>query len=501
MAAVMGSQVPRFNIAPSPVGFTAFDADDAVEYAAFYGLQADEWQETTCASWMRRRKGRWCASTWGITVSRQNGKNGSLEIVELYGTAELGLKFLHTAHEVKTARKAFSRLKYFFGEKANDPTARFPELNALVREVRNTNGQEAIILHNGGSVEFIARSKGSGRGFTVDVLVLDEAQDLQDSELEALLPTISAAPSGDPVTIFMGTPPADLSDKGEPFVRARDGAIDGSDKRIAWVEFSASGNIETMKPEELTRFLNDRQNWAQANPALGGRINIETIMTERSRFSDASFARERLNMWPEFGAKSSPIPAGPWGRLAITEVPEDWPLAALGLDMNPERTKVTIGVAARSPGGVHLEVAEDAPFTEDGTDALVKWIFERAKRRIPIVIDAYSPIRSIESALKQKGCKVFILNAHELSQACGGLYDAVMKDKSVTHFGQDVLDASLAGTVKQKFGDGGAWKWNRKGFDIDLTPIMSVTAAHFGAVKFAKKPRADGAEKRKTVIL
>lgn len=516
MATLMGSQSPRFNIAPAPSGFTSFDADDAVEYAAFYGLTADEWQETTCESWMRKRKGRWCASTWAITVSRQNGKNGSLEIVELYGTAELGLKFLHTAHEVKTARKAFSRLKSFYGERANDPGARFPELNKLVREVRNTNGQEAIILHTkecqeasnpscscagGGSVEFIARSKGSGRGFTVDFLVLDEAQDLQDSELEALLPTISAAPSGDPVTIFMGTPPSDLGDKGEPFVRARDGALDGSDKRIAWVEFSADGNVEMMKPDELTRFLDDRRNWAQANPALGGRINIDTIITERSRFSDASFARERLNMWPDVGSRSSPIPAGPWGLRSIKDVPEDWPTVAFGLDMNPERTKVTIGVAASSPDGIHLEVAVDDDFAEQGTDALVKWIFERAKRRIPVVIDAFSPIRSIEPALKQKGCKVYILNANELSQACGGLYDAVIKDKSVTHFAQPELDASLAGSVKQKFGDGGAWKWNRKGLDIDLGPIMSVTAAHFGAVKFAKKPRADGAAKRKTVIL
>jgi hypothetical protein len=96
---------------------------------------------------------------------------------------------------------------------------------------------------------------------------------------------------------------------------------------------------------------------------------------------------------------------------------------------------------------------------------------------------------------------VRILNAHELSQACGGLYDAVMKDKSVTHFAQPELDNSLAGTVKQKFGDGGAWKWNRKTFDIDLTQIMAVTAAHFGAVKFAKKPRAESAAKRKVVIL
>lgn len=500
-AALRGSQVPRFDIAPAPRGFSSIDAVDAVEFAAGYGLVADEWQELTCGSWMRKLEGRWCASTWAITVSRQNGKNGSLEIVELYGTVALGLKFLHTAHEVKTARKAFSRLKYFFGEKANDPTAKFPELNALVREIRNTNGQEAIILHNGGSVEFIARSKGSGRGFTVDVLVLDEAQDLQDSELEALLPTISAAPSGDPVTIFMGTPPAEIGDKGEPFVRARDGAIDGSDKRIAWVEFSANGNIDTMTPDELIRFVDDRRNWAQANPALGGRINIDTIITERSRFSPASFARERLNMWPEGGAASSPIPAKPWNALALDSVPDDWPLVALGLDMNPERTKVTIGVAAKSLNGIHLEVAEDAPFTDEGTDALVAWVFARAGRRIPVVLDAYSPIRSIEAALKAKKVRVFILGPNELSQACGGLYDAVMKDKSVTHFGQESLDASLAGAVKQKFGDGGAWKWNRRGFDIDLTQIMSVTCALFGAMKFAKKPRPVGAEKRKTVIL
>jgi hypothetical protein len=159
----MGSQVPRRLIAPSPEGgYYADHAEDAVEYAAFYRLKADPWQATTCEAWLRQDTvtGKWLASTWVITVSRQNGKNGALEIVELYGMAELGLKFLHTAHEVKTARKAFRRLKFFFGEQKNDPNANFPELNAMVSEVRNTNGQEAIELRNGGSVEFIARSKG-----------------------------------------------------------------------------------------------------------------------------------------------------------------------------------------------------------------------------------------------------------------------------------------------------------------------------------------------------
>ena len=500
-AVLLGSQVPRYNIVPSPRGFSTADASDAVDFAAGYGLLADEWQETTCQSWLRRTKqGKWCSSTWGITVSRQNGKNGSLEIVELYGMVALGLKFLHTAHEVKTARKAFTRLKYFFGEKANDPTARFPELNALVREVRNTNGQEAIVLIDGGSCEFIARSKGSGRGFTVDVLVLDEAQDLQDHELEALLPTTSAAPSGDPVTIFMGTPPKDTGEIGEPFVRARDGAIDGTDKRIAWVEFSAPGNVTAMKQEELERFVKDRNNWAEANPALGRRINLTTIEAELARFSPASFARERLNMWPEAGAAKSAIPKRAWDARKLEDVPEDWPLAALGLDMNPERTSVTISAAVFSEDGVHIEIVPE-DFAAMTSEELVSWIFQRAKRRVPVVMDAYTPARSLESALKKKGMFVRILDSNELAQACGGISDAVVKDKTLTHFNQEELNVSLEGAFKEPFGKAGAWKWNRKTFEVDLTPIMAATAAHFGAVKFGKRPRATSAEKRKVVIL
>jgi len=115
-------------------------------------------------------------------------------------------------------------------------------------------------------------------------------------------------------------------------------------------------------------------------------------------------------------------------------------------------------------------------------------------------MDAYSPLRSIEAALKAKRVRVFILGPNELSQACGGLYDAVMKDKTVTHYAQPELDASLAGAVKQKFGEGGAWKWNRKGFEIDLTQIMSVTCAHFGAVKFAKL-RKSGDSGGKALVL
>ena len=93
---------------------------------------------------------------------------------------------------------------------AGDPAAKFPELNALVKEVRRTNGQEAIVLKNGGSVEFVARTKGSGRGYSVDVLVIDEAQELTEDQLAAMLPTISA--SSNPQILYTGTPPGPASD-------------------------------------------------------------------------------------------------------------------------------------------------------------------------------------------------------------------------------------------------------------------------------------------------
>lgn len=197
---LVGKQRPEVSSAPS---FSESDGEDAVFLAAGYGLAADDWQAHVVRTALARRPdGKWAASRVGLSVPRQNGKNGAVEILELFKMVVLGRKVLHTAHEVKTARKAFLRLCSFFENKR-----RFPELAEMVESIRKTNGQEAIVLNNGASCEFIARSKGSGRGFTVDDLVLDEAQELTEEALAALLPTLSAAPSKNPQTFICGTPP------------------------------------------------------------------------------------------------------------------------------------------------------------------------------------------------------------------------------------------------------------------------------------------------------
>lgn len=213
----VGAQTPRFSVAPSPVYSLA---GDACFLAGAYGLEPDPWQRNVLGNWLGvRADGKWASARCGLAVPRQNGKNGIIEIRELFGMIDLGEKFLHTAHEVKTARKAFLRIASFFENPA------FPELQDLVKDIRRTNGQEAIILTNGGGVEFIARTRSSGLGFTVDVLVLDEAQELNDDTLSALLPTISAAPKGNPQQILTGTPPKPSSD-GDVFARMRRAALE-----------------------------------------------------------------------------------------------------------------------------------------------------------------------------------------------------------------------------------------------------------------------------------
>lgn len=455
-------------------------------------------------AWLRTTMtGRWCAGTWGISVPRQNGKNGGLEAVELYMLVQLGLKILHTSHLLSSARKAFKRLLQFFGQKVGDPNARFPELNAMVVEIRKTNGQEAIVLSNGGMIELGARTGGAGRGSSFDVLVIDEAQEYEEDEQEALKPTISAAPSGDPVTIFMGTPPRDLSERGEPFVRVRNNAVTGKNKRAAWVEHSAKGDVDKMTDAELAVFVRDLRNAADANPALGIRISLETIQDELNEFSDRSYARERLNMWP------SPTEAGKpaftkWAERVLKDPDADWQIAAFGVDMNPEQTKVSIGVGTFSEGGgVHLELAVDAPFDEAGTSALVQWIWDRTKRRIPVVIDAYSQARDIlEVPLKKRNVSVFILNANEYTQACAMLRRAVEKEASVTHFGQEHLDDSVKHAVQSPIKNRpGSFKWDKDSLEADLAPTVAVTCAYYGAQKFARRRTARSERKPRGAIV
>lgn len=435
----------------------------ATALATGYGLTADPWQaDIVECSLARGANGRFAAATVKVAVARQNGKNAVLEVRELFGMVVLGEKFLHTAHEVKTARKAFRRIASFF-----ENARQYPELAELVLDIRKTNGQEAILLTNGGSIEFIARSKGSGRGFTVDVLVCDEDQDLTDDELAALLPTISAAPLGNPQVILTGTPPdPDLPDaaKGEVARRVRYDAIESNDPNLCCFDFGV--------PDGPLPDVDDRNLWRQTNPALGTRLNIAEVERERKLMAPEKFARERLGWWgnPE-GAGKGAIDMAAWARLSNpTATPPA--RAVVVIYVSPDRRGASLGVAGDGAEGRTLGMVQTyaAPNKVPAAVAAL-----RKNRNISeVVLHAGTAAESLRPELDALGVEYTILPRLELAKACGWFQSAV-DDAKVEHVSQQELDIAAANTRTRVTGE--AETWDRKSTRIDITPLVAVAAA------------------------
>jgi phage terminase large subunit-like protein len=448
-----GGQLPSVKLVPTQSGS---DGDDATFLAAAYGLVPDPWQELVLGAWLGRRPaGKWSSPRCGLAVPRQNGKNALLEVRELYGMIALGERFLHTAHEVKTARKAFQRLCGFF-----ENERKFPELAELVRDVRRTNGQEAIVLQNGGSVEFIARSKSSGRGYSVDVLVMDEAQELSEDALAALLPTISAA--SNPQTIMTGTPPGP-SAVGEVFTRTRKAGVEGDDVRLCWLEWSCDESAD----------LDDVSQWHQANPALGVRLDVETVADERSAMDDETFARERLGVW-DSDANAGVIDIGRWFDLEVTGRDRRPSPVVFTVEVPPSRRFANICMAGVLGDRRVVQVVE----TGKGTRWVADRVAELRHKWSPLAVgvDPGGPAGSLLPALTEAGIELVTFTGREYAQGCG-LFTDMVDSGQVGHTGQDLLRVSLEVARRKALGDSSVFAPPLSG--LDIAPLKGCVLALF----------------------
>lgn len=465
---VLGAQRPRVFAAPK---FTKTYGPDSVGLMNDVGAPVDDWQAFSLGVILALRgSGTWACSIVGISCPRQNGKNYILEGRELFGSAVLGEKILHTAHHVKTSNAHFQRMK--------DLLESHPDLKAAVRKVSNTNGQEAIFFKNGGSIRFIARSKSSGRGFSADVLVLDEAQEMSDEELSALAPILAASPN--PQTIYTGTPPGPLVN-GAVFARIRAMGLDGTDERLAWLEWSAEKGSD----------LDDHEAWAVANPALGLRLSIEKTQTERSMMDDAEFGRERMGMWTGLNTNTV-IDMDLWLALAKQIDPVD--PVAFAVDVSPDRDKASIVMA----GYVNEAIVVQVVVCRTGTDWITAALKKLQEQWNPcgIFVDDGSPASTLGQEFKRAGIKVTYTNTSDMSNACGLFYDRIQQEK-LFHAGQQDLTNAVAGATKRPLRD--AWAWNRRNATVDITPLVAATLAAYGLTT-KRQPKGSSERKRRIVM-
>ena len=458
-----GNQKPTFVI--NPVS-TYTLGDDAAELGASYGLTPDPWQEEILKQWLAFNGDTYAATTCGLSVPRQNGKNALIEIRELYGITcperdEYGNitkpaeKILHTAHEVKTARKAFLRLCSFFENKRQ-----YPELAAMVKSIRKTNGQEAIELkeeYGGGCVEFSARSRGAARGFTCDVVIFDEAQELTDEQLDALLPTLAAAPSGNRQFIYTGTPPAPAS-PGEVFARIRKNAKDGLDEELSWYEWSIDKLPKVTTPEELARLAFD------TNPAMGYRISYDFTIKEALSMSLDGFARERLGWWSEIASLVHAIGAKLWAKRAIEAIGTNYRCKkCFGLKFSPDGMNFALaGCKSNGHGEYAVELVEYGN-TAGGVGMLAEWLLARKSNTCMIAIDGAGQADTLVSEMSgaPKGY-LWRANTGNAIAAASGFLDA-LKSKKCVHTSAGVLDRAAEGCTKRQIGNKGGWSFAGEG--------------------------------------
>src|SRR2546423_3337803 len=172
-SALLGDQRPRLWTAPAAY---SSEGERVAELAGAVDLVLDDWEQWVLDQGLGRgRDGKWAAFEKALIVSRQNGKGAILEALELAALFldDFGVDLiLHSAHEFKTASEAFRRIQ---GRIANHPS-----FSRRVRQVYLQRGAESIELKNGKRLRFIARTGGSGRGFSADLVILDEAYNLDD---------------------------------------------------------------------------------------------------------------------------------------------------------------------------------------------------------------------------------------------------------------------------------------------------------------------------------
>jgi phage terminase large subunit-like protein len=231
-SALRGSQRPRVLTRPD---FVSEDAGvEAIELAESVGLRLDPWQKTIVRVILAEdRRGLYAAREVGYLVSRQNGKGAALEAVALHGMFLVGDPLtLWTAHQFKTSSEAFLRMKGWID--GSD------DLRRHVRRVVSAHGEEGFELHNGVRLRFLARSKSSGRGFSPQRIIFDEAQELAKVAAEAMLPSMRAQRNRQ--AIYTGTVPGPEINNPEHWRRVRDRGRAGGEGRLAWLEWTPKGS-------------------------------------------------------------------------------------------------------------------------------------------------------------------------------------------------------------------------------------------------------------------
>lgn len=468
-----GRQEPTFEVSV-PYAYT--DGPECVAMFRDYGIDFIPAQEHQMDAMLARdADGEPAALTVGISESRQNGKSFGSRFYASWMAIIEGKNTLYSAHNGKVVRKFFMDLLTIF-----DSPERYPDLASMVTKIVRQKGEEGIYFDNGAYIEFSTRTDGGARGGSYQVIVIDEAQELTETQLDALLPTASASGSL-PQLIYVGTPPNERC-PGTVFKRMHDNVHAGTSKDTWWMEWS----VENLPPENATRSQLLEMAY-ETNPMLGYRIVERTVLNEIDSMSHLGFARERLNWWtPDAVGYERVVTQSAWDACSTT-APLKEGKVAFGIKFSPDGSRIAVCAARKSrtdqDAPIHVELVMYRDATH-GMGWLYDFLLPRAETASCFWVDGKGRASNVVMNMKAQGAPS--LYCHEVSAAeyvasCSAFQDAV-NSRSLTHFDQKTLNSSATKSSKRRIGDkySGSFGFGNVPIDpeVDPTPVEAAAIAY-----------------------
>jgi hypothetical protein len=422
-----------------------------------------------------RRDKRFRFRTILVLVARQSGKTTVVEVKNLWKMFVLRVPLvIGTAQNLDISEESW--------DKAVEIVQSIPELDAEVAHVDRTNGKKALRLSNGSRWKIAAASRKGGRGLSGDDVNLDELREHHTWESWAAVTKTTMARSnaqvwaysnaGDDRSIVLN----DLQDQARAALEAE------GDSSLGLFEWSAPDDVKCTcrsKPHLEDCRLQDRQVWAQANPALGYTVTEAALAAALATDPDTVFRTECLCQrvpdlveWGIFNPTD-------WSRCQDPTSEIVGPVA-FALEVSRDLTTVSIGAAGRNADGrKHLELV--ARFPAD-TGRVIGWLIKRRAQWSPVAVavDPAGPAGYLIPEIEKHYGEIVKPASRDVAAACGAVYVGIsaqeLEARDVRVRPHPALDAAAKAAVWRDRGD--ARVFDRRTEDgPDTAPLVAVAVA------------------------
>ena len=453
------------------------------EAARAMGYELLPWQERQVRDWAAvRPDGTWVHQRCGSSIPRQAGKSvdGIVWAATLAGL--MGYKVLWTDHNYATTCEMLGRFRDIFGTRPADPSHGIPAFNRLVSETNSKTAQEWFKFRGGGMLAFSTRTKSAALGFSYDVVVYDEAQELTGAHVQAIMPTTTSGAKHNPQTLYLGTPTR-AGSVAEVFqdVRAQawEGAAAADD--LCWLEYGVDevGDVA------------DEARWFSANPSLGHHADVRAIRSACRTMAPLAFAQEYLGYWLPKVADAV-LTSDEWVACLIdaADAPREGGRVAYGVKFSADGATVALAAARRLDSGqTHVELVRCEP-TSTGTGWLAEWLAPRADRACCVAVDGIAGAGNLcdtMGAMRVPRSYVVRPRAADAIDAASMTLDAV-RQRQLTHIEGPALDLSATTSTRRPIGKNGGWGWGGQ----DPTPIEAASLALWAARTSRRDPGRKG---------